>query len=70
MTAGLTLRFTPSAKAARVSVQPLRFIAQIINTMQAAQARAAERQVERFIQSRGGRLTDNLEREVTDRFGF
>jgi hypothetical protein len=37
--------------------------------VRASRQRAVEREVERFINQNGGRLTDELEREISRRFG-
>jgi hypothetical protein len=40
-----------------------------VRALQDSRRRAAEREVERFIHRNGGRLTDELEREISRRFG-
>jgi hypothetical protein len=40
-----------------------------VRALQDSRRRAAEREVEQFIQRNGGRLTDELEREISRRFG-
>jgi hypothetical protein len=40
-----------------------------VTALRGARRRAAEREVERFIRRNGGRLTDELEREISRRFG-
>jgi hypothetical protein len=41
----------------------------IVTALRESRRRAAEREIERFIQRNGGRLTDELEREISRRFG-
>jgi hypothetical protein len=40
-----------------------------VTALRDSRRRAAEREVERFIRRNGGRLTDELEREISRRFG-
>jgi hypothetical protein len=44
-------------------------IRRFVRALQDSRRRAAEREVERFIHRNGGRLTDELEREISRRFG-
>lgn len=45
------------------------FFKRLHAAMAASRERAAQREIERFIWMRGGRLTDDLEREIGRRFG-
>ena len=40
----------------------------LVDAMVASRQRQAEREIARFLQANGGRLTDNLEREIERRF--
>jgi hypothetical protein len=44
-------------------------IQRFVKALRDSRRRAVEREVERFIQCHGGRLTDELEREISRRFG-
>ena len=44
------------------------FLARMLVSMQDAQMRRAEREIARFIETRGGRLTDTLERQIEKHF--
>jgi hypothetical protein len=46
-----------------------RIFQRFINVVRDSRKRAVEREVERFIRNNGGRLTDELEREISRRFG-
>lgn len=43
-------------------------LARIVEALHAAQTRRAEREIARFIESRGGRMTDDLERKIERHF--
>lgn len=44
------------------------FWSRFLKTVQEARMREAERQVARFIEQKGGRITDTLEREIERHF--
>jgi hypothetical protein len=46
-----------------------RIFQRFIKAVRESRQRAVEREVERFIRNNGGRLTDELEREISRRFG-
>jgi hypothetical protein len=46
-----------------------RIFQRFIKAVRDSRQRAVEREVERFIRNNGGRLTDELEREISRRFG-
>jgi hypothetical protein len=46
-----------------------RMFQRFIKAVRESRQRAVEREVERFIRNNGGRLTDELEREISRRFG-
>lgn len=50
---------------ARLRAALARFHARLVAARQAK----AEREIARFIESRGGRLTDEVERQISQRFG-
>jgi hypothetical protein len=43
--------------------------ARFVTSLMESRQRAADREIERFIAVRGGRLTDETEREISRRFG-
>ena len=45
------------------------FLQRLLAAMVKSRERAAQREIERYISMRGGRLTDDLEREIGRRFG-
>jgi hypothetical protein len=50
-------------------VQPKRGpFRRFLDAMMAARQRQADREIARFLQTRGGRLTDDIEREIERRF--
>ena len=53
----------PSPAAGRPGV-----LARILNAVQEAQTRRAEREIARYIEMSGGRLTDDLERRIERHF--
>ena len=57
----------PAAPAAR---RPVRtgWLGRVLFAMQAARMRQAEREIARFIEVKGGRMTDDLERQIERRF--
>ena len=59
----------PARPVARPS-EPARpgWFARALHTFQEARLRQAEREVARFIEARGGRMTDALERQIERRF--
>ena len=46
-----------------------RIFQRFIKAVRDSRQRAVEREIERFIRNNGGRLTDELEREISRRFG-
>lgn len=56
--------------AATTEARPQRrgFMAKLLHLVQESQMRRAEREVARFIEARGGRLTDDLERQIERHF--
>lgn len=44
-------------------------LTRFVKSLMESRQRAADREIERFIQMRGGRLTDETEREISRRFG-
>ncbi|TDR94704.1 hypothetical protein [Enterovirga rhinocerotis] len=44
------------------------FFARILSAVQEAQTRRAEREIARYIEMRGGRMTDDLERRIERHF--
>ena len=44
------------------------FFTRLIRAVHDAQTRRAEREIARFIESRGGRMTDDLERKIERHF--
>ena len=44
------------------------FFARLLNAVHEAQTKRAEREIARFIESRGGRMTDDLERKIERHF--
>jgi hypothetical protein len=57
--------------ATQVAVAPKSpsIFARLGKAMMESRQRAADREIERFIALRGGRLTDETEREISRRFG-
>ncbi len=45
------------------------FLARVWNFIRESRQRAAEREIALFIQRRGGKMTDDLEREISRTFG-
>lgn len=58
--------FIPASTLA--PVRDVGFFARIIQLLQDARMRQAEREVGRLIEARGGRLTDDVERQITRHF--
>lgn len=44
------------------------FFARVLNAVHVAQTKRAEREIARFIEARGGRMTDDLERKIERHF--
>lgn len=57
-----------SVPASRSDTQRPGFFSHLIASYQQARLRAAERDVARFIDMKGGRMTDSLEREIERNF--
>ena len=56
--------YLPAAAVARPSV-----LDTLIGWLAARDAKASDGEVERFVLARGGQMTDDLEREISRRFG-
>jgi hypothetical protein len=57
-----------AAPSVRAPQKPSLF-ARFMTAMMVSRQRAADREIERFIAMRGGRLTDETEREISRRYG-
>jgi predicted TIM-barrel fold metal-dependent hydrolase len=57
-----------ATQVVQASKKPSLF-ARFFNALVDSRQRAADREIERFIAHRGGRLTDETEREISRRFG-
>lgn len=44
------------------------FFSRVLNAIQESQTRRAEREIARYIEMRGGRMTDDLERRIERHF--
>lgn len=62
--------FEAPAASPRPAFSPLRqFIASIADAISAANQRRAHREIGRFVARNGGLLTDDVERQIGNRFG-
>jgi hypothetical protein len=52
-----------------VAPQKPSLMSRFFTSLMLSRQRAADREIERFIQMRGGRLTDDTEREISRRYG-
>lgn len=68
--AAATTHFRDYASPVRVSGASAKagFFARLMRSLQDARMKQAEREVERLIEARGGRLTDDVERRITQHF--
>lgn len=65
--------FVPTISEALSAAEPKRgshpgLFARMFNAVHEAQTRRAERQIARFIEASGGRMTDDLERKIERHF--
>ena len=60
--------FVPQSSAEPVRAAAPGLLARALIRLQDAQMRRAERDIARFIETRGGRLTDTLERQIEKHF--
>ncbi len=70
MSKPLTLNAVYGAEAA-ANAEPMKlgFWTRLHNSITLSRQRAAEREIGRFVQQHGGQLTDEIEREISRRFG-
>lgn len=59
--------FVSPAASTPVAAKP-GFLGRLVKSLQEARMRQAEREIARFIEVRGGRLTDTLERQIEHHF--
>ena len=67
-TNGLNGFAAPSASSATKAAPNKSFFARLFASIQDARMRQAEREIARFIDLKGGRLTDDVEREIARTF--
>lgn len=69
MTKSMTLNAALGAADTKGAPSKLSFWRRIVQSVNLSRQRAAEHEIGRFIEMNGGELTDDLERQISRRFG-